>query len=123
MDENQRIERGLRYNHGKLPWHLIPWDAVAQVASVLRYGAKKYAARNWEKGLSYSETHDSLMRHLRDWYDGQSHDPESKELHLAHVACNALFLLAFAVRDKDGSHLDDRPCSSSSSPSHSSPSP
>jgi len=131
MDETERMtpaERGLRYNSGKLPWHLLPWDAAAEVVAVLRYGASKYKARNWERGLSYCETHDCLMRHLRAWYAGESHDPESGCLHLAHVGCNALFLLAFAVRGKDGSELDDRPlsenqCSSSALPSSSSPAP
>jgi len=101
-------DRGLRYNKDKPQWSLLPWDAVAAVVGVLGYGAKKYAPRNWERGWSYSQTFDSLQRHLLAWYQTrEDFDPESGKHHLAHVACNALCLLAFAVRNRDD--LDDRP--------------
>lgn len=100
----------------KMPWRLLPYDALVHVARVMRYGATKYAARNWERGLPYDETFDSLMRHLTAWYLGEDYDGQpccptsdtSGELHLAHVAWNALALLAFTVRGRID--LDDRPC-------------
>lgn len=84
----------------------MPLDALGAVVEVLEMGAKKYAPRNWERGLSWSQTADSLLRHVTAWYCGEQRDPESGLLHLSHVACNALFLLAHELR---GIGTDDRP--------------
>lgn len=100
-------DRGARYNGGKLRWHLLPWDAVRTLVDIYEYGATKYAPRNWEKGLSYSETFDSLQRHLLRWYTGEDIDPETGRLHMAHATWNALALLTFVVRGR--TDLDDRP--------------
>jgi hypothetical protein len=90
----------------KAPWHLLPYDALAEVVKVMAYGKAKYAARNWEKGLQHDETFGATMRHLTAWYAGEDVDTESGLLHLAHVAWNALALLAFTVRGRDD--LDNR---------------
>lgn len=100
------MQGGSRSNAGKPRWTLLPLDALAAVVEVLEMGARKYAPRNWEKGLSWSETADSLLRHLVTWHRGERFDPESRQPHLAHVACNALFLLAHELR---GIGTDDRP--------------
>ncbi len=55
---------GLRYNKGKPRMGLSsPWAAEG-TAEVLTYGEQKYASWNWAKGLSWSQTIDSLERHL-----------------------------------------------------------
>ncbi len=99
--------RALRFNQGKRQWHLLPLDALNPVIDVLMYGAKKYAPRNWERGDHYSTHFDCLMRHLEQFfYRGEDACPESKCHHLAHAACNILFLLTYHVR---GIGIDDRP--------------
>lgn len=99
---------GDRLNAGKLPWHLLPYDAVREIVKVLQFGAQKYAERNWEKGLGLSSTFDSTMRHLTAWYqDREELDAESRIRTMAHVGCNVLFLLAFELRGR--TDLDDRP--------------
>ena len=100
-------ERGERFNTGKLRWHLLPWDGVRALVDIFDFGTTEYAPRNWEKGLSYSETFDSLQRHLLSWYSGEDYDPKSRRLHLAHVTWNALALLTFTLRGR--TDLDDRP--------------
>lgn len=97
---------GLRYNSGKPRWSLLPWDALAAVLNVMELGATKYAPRNWEKGLSWEQTYDALMRHLQAWYARNDRDEEWNQLHLAHAAWNVLVLLAFQLR---GAGTDDRP--------------
>ena len=98
----------IRYSEGKLPWRLLPWDALREVVRVFQFGTKKYAARNWEKGLSFDETFDSMMRHATDWYEGEEYNKEDGGVHhLAQVAWNALVLLAFCLRGQR--ELDDRP--------------
>lgn len=97
---------GLRYNAGKLPYHLLPDDAIQEVVRVLQKGAEKYAERNWQNGLKWdSECASSLQRHLAAWKLGEDNDSESGLPHMAHVATNALFLLHFAI---NGTGEDDR---------------
>lgn len=97
---------GLRYNNEKLRYDLMPTDSVAEFVKVLTYGAKKYAARNWERGQPWSVPYASCMRHLQAWHSGEDIDSESGLLHLAHAVCNLMFLLAFHRRGMVA--LDDR---------------
>ncbi len=100
---------GLRHNSGKLPLHLISPYATEGEAAVLEHGRVKYAARNWEKGLSWSETMASLKRHILEWEKGNDLDdgPGGSGLpHVDHVQVNAMFLSHF-FHTKTGT--DDRP--------------
>ncbi len=72
---------------------------------VLMFGANKYAAHNWRKGLKYSRITNSMQRHLNAFQAGEEVDPESGIPHVHHIMCNALFL-AGAV--KEHPELDDR---------------
>lgn len=96
---------GNRYNKNKTRWSLLPWDAIERVILVYQFGAKKYSDRNWEQGLSYSDTFESLMRHITAWYNGEQVDPESGLSHLLHAAFNILALITFETR---GVGKDDR---------------
>lgn len=99
---------GVKHDDGKLPWHLVPWDAVKVIVEVLKFGMRKYAARNWESGIYYSRLYAACIRHLTAWFqDGEDKDPETGISHLAHAACCILFLLAYVVRGKHA--WDDRP--------------
>jgi hypothetical protein len=73
---------------------------------VLKFGADKYAARNWEGGLSFSRCFDATQRHLIAWWAGEDNDPETGINHLAHAMCELMFILAFVVRGRKD--LDDR---------------
>lgn len=105
---------GYRDNGGKIRWDLVPMDAMEELARVYSYGATKYGDRNWEKGLSWMDCYASLMRHLVDWHQGQDFDGTPGEadnkhsgmLTMAHVAWNAMAILAFQIR---GEGVDDRP--------------
>lgn len=99
--------RGVRYSEDKLPFRLIPWDSMVEVAKVYLHGCAKYAPRNWEKGLSFEQTFDSLQRHAIFWYLGEDRDPDSGLMHMGQVAWNALALLMFQLRGRKD--LDDRP--------------
>jgi hypothetical protein len=98
---------GTKHDGGKLPWHLLPFDAIEQVVRVLDFGAKKYAPRNWEKGIAHSRVFAAAQRHLTSWWRGEDNDPETGLSHLAHAACCTLFMLAFVTRKTPG--VDDRP--------------
>jgi len=100
----------VRADSGKNPWSLFMWDAAQEVVKVLKMGADKYSARNWEKGMQWSRCYDSAQRHLYAWFqEHEDRDKESGLLHLGHAAWNILVLLSYQLRG--GKHLknDDRP--------------
>ncbi len=89
---------GIKLDQGKPRMDLLPMDSLVEVARVLSFGANKYAPRNWELGMDWGRLQGALLRHLAAWDQGQNLDPETGLPHLAHMACNALMLLALAQR-------------------------
>ena len=97
-------EPGRKDDKGKLRYSLIPPDALAWIARVLTDGAAKYGAHNWRKVRNRRERYtDAMIRHVEAFRSGNWLD-ESGAPHLAHVATNAIFLLAIGQpRKKDNS--------------------
>jgi len=98
-------EVGERFNEGKLKWSLVSWRALEPMVQVLMFGAKKYAPNNWKKGVLYTETCESLQRHMNAFLEGEDNDKESKIAHVGHILCNAMFLSYMFLFRKD---MDDR---------------
>lgn len=98
--------KGLRYNSGKLRYDLEPVYAREQLIKVLTKGAEKYAPRNWENGMSWMSVVASLKRHLAAFEKSEDIDHETGLLHMAHVMCNAAFLVEYYKIYPQG---DDRP--------------
>jgi hypothetical protein len=87
-------EAGIKFDADKPDWTLLPWKQMATVLQVLTLGAKKYAPDNWKYVPDSPQRYSAaLFRHLLAVQDGEWLDPESKLPHLAHVVCNALFLM------------------------------
>jgi len=82
------------------------FDVVKLECEVLDFGAKKYAAWNWAKGMPFSAVIASATRHLIALSTGEAADPESGIEHRGHVACN-LRMLMFYLRCCP--EMDDRP--------------
>lgn len=97
----EAITGGVKHDGGKLPLHLVPWDAVTAVAEVLQMGAAKYGDRNWELGIDFERLFAADLRHKLDHLTGSPIDEESGKLHLAHAACNALMALALELRREE----------------------
>jgi len=96
-------EKGIKFDNGKPMWHLLPMDVMAEVVDILTMGAKKYKAFNWQHVKPRTRYIDALYRHFTAWHRGEKIDPESGKNHLAHVLCNAIFLLWFDLNEgKDG---------------------
>lgn len=106
LEKDVVLKEGLRYNEGKRKWGLLSWPALNELVKVLEFGAQKYASWNWSNGLSWSECFESMQRHLLAWYTGEDKDPETGLSHMAHVMCNAMFLMHFIIM---GTGRDDRP--------------
>lgn len=100
------LTQGTKYDNGKPTTSLLPSKPLLEIAKVLDYGAKKYAPHNWRKGIKYSRVLSAAQRHLMAWNDGEDLDPETNISHLAHAACNILFLLQYELSDKID--FDDR---------------
>lgn len=96
---------GFRYNKGKPRMSLLPFDALYELASLFTESTKKYPARNWERGLSWSETQDSLLRHMTAWSNREDKDAESGFYHDVHILWNAIVLVTMRLR---GIGKDDR---------------
>jgi hypothetical protein len=77
---------------------LLPWLALIPVIRILEFGAKKYAAHSW-KNVAPERYVEALLRHAIEFGERQHTDgilccdQESGLPVLAHLACNALFLL------------------------------
>ncbi len=97
---------GLRFNEGKSRYDLLPPEAIEALAKHYTVGAKKYADRNWERGMAWGKCFASLMRHGWAWMRGEDIDPETGTHHMISVAWNAIAIYVYSVR-KIGE--DDRP--------------
>lgn len=96
---------GTKFDQDKPDLSLLSSIAIEQIAMVLNFGKKKYAAHNWRKGISYSRLLAALLRHIFAFLRGEDKDPESGLSHLAHAGCCVMFLLELSVTRPD---LDDR---------------
>lgn len=99
----------MKYDGEKVRLDLLPVQPIIEIGKVLTYGARKYEKDNWRKGLEWSRCYAATLRHLFAWQSGETNDPETGLSHLAHAACEILFLLEFARTHPE---LDDRPNSS-----------
>lgn len=95
---NEERMGGVKADAGKPCVDLLPFDALEEVGKVLEYGKRKYAARNWELGMSWGRMLGACLRHLFAWARGVEVDAESGLHHLSHAACCALMLLALVLR-------------------------
>lgn len=78
---------------------LVYPSLIKAVARVKEYGNKKYGSQeNWTT-YSDDDLYNAMMRHVleinKDYY---KRDNESKQLHLAHIACNTMLLLERYIR-------------------------
>jgi hypothetical protein len=96
---------GTKHDTGKARMELLSTVALTEIAKVLAFGANKYDAHNWRKGLNWSRLYGAALRHLLAHMDGQDKDEESGLSHLAHAACCLMFLLEHEAK---GLGHDDR---------------
>lgn len=119
IDASKATE-GLRFNTGKNRTDLLPFDTIWHIAKVIEAGSKKYADRNWEKGMSWMTVVGCLTRHLIKFATGNDYDrsdscPTCKTgdcknhtglPHIDLVLINAVFLSRYFRMNQD---KDDRP--------------
>jgi hypothetical protein len=96
---------GIKHDGGKPRISLIPREALEGAAKALTFGANKYNAHNFKKGLQYSRLVDAAMRHIIAWVNGEDNDPESGLSHIDH-ALASLSMLKYMEANKP--EMDDR---------------
>lgn len=105
----QKFETGAvrDLGEGKGRYDLLPAAAIFAVARVYEEGGKKYAPRNWEKGMSLSRYIDSGLRHLFKHLEGHR-----DEKHMAQAVWNLLGYIHTATMIERGllpAKLNDMP--------------
>lgn len=113
---NLSEDRGLKYDKGKPRTDLLLYGvphALEEVSCILGFGAEKYAAHSWKTVPDAAERYlAALQRHILAHCKGEIVDPESGRSHLAHAACNALFILELqetaSTPGKSGELLSER---------------
>ena len=105
--EKQNLDStvGIKYDADKIQTELLSSIAILELSKVLTFGAKKYAAHNWRKGISRTRLLGALLRHTFAYLGGEDKDPETGLSHIAHAMCCCMFILELEVTRKD---TDDR---------------
>jgi hypothetical protein len=96
---------GLKFDGEKPRMDLISPIAAVALARVLTFGAKKYADNNWRKGIAWTRIVGAILRHAFAYLMGETNDPETGISHMAHIMCEAMFLIEF---EQTHPELDDR---------------
>lgn len=105
-DELAKLDPGRKDDSDKTPLHLLPVDALQAITEILDFGAKKYAPRNWEKGMDWHRLYRATLGHLFAWWSNAGPDAETGKSHLWHAGCCILFLISYELRSVGN---DDRP--------------
>ena len=86
--------------------NVLSFNCLEGACRVFEYGAKKYAAWNWAKGMQWSVPLGCALRHMQAVLDGEFIDDESGLPHIDHVFSNLVMLDYFETHYPEG---DDRP--------------
>ena len=102
---NRESKGGMKFDGDKPRMDLIDRAAMEELGYVLGFGANKYAAHNWRKGINYSRLVGAALRHIHAFNDGEDKDPESGYSHIGHAMCCLMFLMGTIKHNPD---MDDR---------------
>lgn len=93
------MNKGRKYDGGKLEYGLLPPLALEETVKVLTFGAQKYERDNWQKVPDSKRRYfDAMQRHVWAWKQGEQIDEESGIHHLAHAMCCMMFLYEHDVK-------------------------
>ncbi len=85
----------LKYDDGKPRWELLPLPDIEDIVKVYTFGAQKYGPDKWRKlNNGFKRYKAALLRHLVSFEKGEEFDHESHLPALAHMAWNAIAMLA-----------------------------
>lgn len=105
MDSNSG-KPGYKLDSDKPRFDLIPAEPMLELAKLYAMGAKKYADRNWEKGMDWSRVYRAVQTHLWQFWSGVDMDEETGLAHVTHAAFGCLALREYMSTHRE---LDNRP--------------
>lgn len=88
---------GIKFDSGKPELHLLPFEALAEVAKVMMFGKEKYGEYNFMGGMDWTRPYNASLRHKGKWFWQETVDAETGLSHMAHAACNDLMLLTYEL--------------------------
>ena len=84
---------GMKFDQEKTRFDLIDPYFHKDLAQVLTFGAIKYKPNNWQHVKDAKTRYiAALERHTNAYKMGEITDQESGLPHMAHIACNSMFL-------------------------------
>ena len=99
------MSEGIKHDAEKVRLDLLSPLWLTGVGQVLTFGARKYAAHNWRKGIERSRLLGACLRHVLAYLNGEDNDPETGLSHLFHASCCLMFASELHETRPD---LDDR---------------
>ena len=97
-----------KHDEGKYKPSLVSKDIIKGIAEVRQYGIEKYGdPDNW-KTVGSQRYIDALLRHVIEYASGKENDEESNLSHLAHAACNIMFLMYFDSLNQELKKREDQ---------------
>jgi hypothetical protein len=99
--------QGVKHDQDKPKMDLLPPYALEGAAKILTFGAKKYGAHNWRKGMLISRLVAACLRHLMAFMRGETLDPESGMPHIDHALTNLMMASEIMATQPE---CDDREC-------------
>lgn len=90
----------------KIKTHLVPYELIVAAAVGLNYGEYKYAARNFEQGMSESNCLASIDRHLKALMDNEGVDADTQLPHWVLLSSSVAMYVALKMR---GTIIEDLP--------------
>lgn len=106
---NLKDEPALRYDADKSRIDLIDPGFILRLGQHYGVGAKKYAERNWQKGMSFSRCYASAQRHMLAFWGGEDHDEETGSRHVIAAAWNMAAIDYYLSEPALAEKFDDRP--------------
>lgn len=82
---------GVKNDQEKIRLELLSTPWLMGVGRVLTFGAQKYDAHNWRKGLQQSRLLGAALRHILAFMGGEDLDKETGISHLYHASCCLMF--------------------------------
>jgi hypothetical protein len=64
------MAEAIKFDGGKPRVDLLDRTALEKLATVLAFGAQKYDAHNWRKGMDWSRMVGAALRHIHAFNDG-----------------------------------------------------
>ena len=85
----------MKEDKGKPRPSLIYYSFIKEIVKVREHGIKKYGHKeDWRNTENYDERYlDAIFRHIFSYAEGEYADKESGLSHLAHAACDIMFLI------------------------------